>query len=385
MRGHLIIGKHHSFYNINNNLIKVDVRGNNNKIINPHKIENLFINGNNNTIEVIRGGTIINIKAFGNNNKIFLKNFSPQPNYMNNGVGNELIRNNQPHQPLHMPMPYNNNHHNIIFNHPPPPSPIFNINLNTQNNNVNNILDKLEKLSYFNVSVPLKDNNPNCTICKKIFLVFDEVIIFSCKNHIFHYDCLANKIKNQIGTVKCPVCNQNCTSDNNNSNNNSNSNRPFITINNNSNNSLFYDIIRLRIDDEDDDFHVNPFYRDLDVVNLSHNSLDDDDEFYYGTRGLDKNILDNMEISKIKDVDKLDTDKKKCTICLENYINGEESIALPCIHIFHANCIKTWLKNKRTCPICKYEIKYENEGLNEYNIYDGEVENYNDDNDDDYY
>ena len=80
-------------------------------------------------------------------------------------------------------------------------------------------------------------------------------------------------------------------------------------------------------------------------------------------KGLDKNILDNMEISKIKDVDKLDADKKKCTICLEDYVNGDNSIALPCIHIFHANCIKTWLKENNSCPICKNEIKYENEEL----------------------
>ena len=80
-------------------------------------------------------------------------------------------------------------------------------------------------------------------------------------------------------------------------------------------------------------------------------------------KGLDKNILENMEISKIKDVDKLDNDKKQCMICLENYINGDESIALPCIHIFHANCIKTWLKDNKSCPICKYEIKYDAEEL----------------------
>ena len=55
--------------------------------------------------------------------------------------------------------------------------------------------------------------------------------------------------------------------------------------------------------------------------------------------------------------------KKKCTICLEDYVNGDNSIALPCIHIFHANCIKTWLKENNSCPICKNEIKYENEEL----------------------
>ena len=79
------------------------------------------------------------------------------------------------------------------------------------------------------------------------------------------------------------------------------------------------------------------------------------------TNGLEQQIIDNMEIYKMKNVEKLDNDKKKCTICLENYVDGDDSIALPCIHIFHADCIKTWVKDHNTCPICKKDIIYENE------------------------
>ena len=68
-----------------------------------------------------------------------------------------------------------------------------------------------------------------------------------------------------------------------------------------------------------------------------------------------------MVVAKIKDVEKLDNEKKQCAICLENYVNGDESIALPCIHIFHANCIKAWLRSHNNCPSCKSEIKYEME------------------------
>ena len=65
---------------------------------------------------------------------------------------------------------------------------------------------------------------------------------------------------------------------------------------------------------------------------------------------LDKIIFDNLIISKIKDVEKLDNEKKQCAICLEDYVNGDKSIALPCIHIFHDNCIKNWLKSHNICP-----------------------------------
>ena len=46
----------------------------------------------------------------------------------------------------------------------------------------------------------------------------------------------------------------------------------------------------------------------------------------------------------------------KCIICLAELKIGEKESTLPCLHIFHSNCIENWLKQKRTCPICKLEI-----------------------------
>ena len=228
MRGNLIISKSFSLYNINNNLVKVTIRGNNNSIINQYKIVNLYINGNKNNIEIIGEGKIVNIKVFGNNNKIKIKNNS-NTNYNNYGIGNFLTREDDPFL-IPNPLPFNNN--SINFRNE------LQIGVSDLRNRINDILNRLRSMN--------------------------------------------------IG-----------------------------------------------------------------------------DDFSFGKKGLDKNILDNMEISKIKDIDKLDIDKKKCTICLENYVNGDDSIALPCIHIFHAECIKTWLKDNNSCPICKNEIKFENEELND--------------------
>ena len=70
----------------------------------------------------------------------------------------------------------------------------------------------------------------------------------------------------------------------------------------------------------------------------------------------DDEITKKYPISKIYSIDKLSEDKKKCLICQENFKNGENSINLPCIHIFHYECIKKWLKEKKCCPICKFII-----------------------------
>ncbi len=76
-------------------------------------------------------------------------------------------------------------------------------------------------------------------------------------------------------------------------------------------------------------------------------------------KGLEKDIIDNMEIFEIKNVEKLDEEKKNCLIFFENNKDGDKCIALPCMHIFHADCIKTWLNKRGICPICKHEIKYD--------------------------
>ena len=67
-----------------------------------------------------------------------------------------------------------------------------------------------------------------------------------------------------------------------------------------------------------------------------------------------------MPIIKIHGIDKLSEDKKNYVICMDNFIEGDYTISLPCIHIFHAKCIKKWLMRKKFCPICKFVINKNN-------------------------
>ena len=49
----------------------------------------------------------------------------------------------------------------------------------------------------------------------------------------------------------------------------------------------------------------------------------------------------------------------ECSICLDCYSENEE-LAWPktskCNHIFHAECIKMWLKDHNECPLCRVNI-----------------------------
>lgn len=45
----------------------------------------------------------------------------------------------------------------------------------------------------------------------------------------------------------------------------------------------------------------------------------------------------------------------QCSICLEEYEEGDKLIALPCGHRFHANCVTSWFRTSAdmACPLCR--------------------------------
>ena len=66
-------------------------------------------------------------------------------------------------------------------------------------------------------------------------------------------------------------------------------------------------------------------------------------------------ILKYIPSSTIKEP-KNPSDNNKCVICLSEFQVGEKESTLPCLHIFHSNCIEKWIIEKKWCPICKYNL-----------------------------
>lgn len=48
-----------------------------------------------------------------------------------------------------------------------------------------------------------------------------------------------------------------------------------------------------------------------------------------------------------------------CCICQEEIKSGEETSKIPCKHLFHSNCCKSWVDINPTCPICRSNITIE--------------------------
>jgi hypothetical protein len=84
--------------------------------------------------------------------------------------------------------------------------------------------------------------------------------------------------------------------------------------------------------------------------------------------GVEPTILNNLETTKLKDISKLEDDKKNCIICMEDFMNGDEVIYLPCLHVFHNTCILEWFKRHDDCPVCKFKLTYENLNQNNQNL-----------------
>ena len=43
---------------------------------------------------------------------------------------------------------------------------------------------------------------------------------------------------------------------------------------------------------------------------------------------------------------------ESCIICFQPFESGDRVGDLPCNHIFHADCLKAWLKRRNACPLC---------------------------------
>ncbi len=64
-----------------------------------------------------------------------------------------------------------------------------------------------------------------------------------------------------------------------------------------------------------------------------------------------ENFASSPAVSKSNNQD--NKDAKNCTICLEEYQQGEKLMALPCGHVFHPHCVSTVIKSGSRCPLCR--------------------------------
>ncbi|KAF4518256.1 hypothetical protein B566_EDAN010402, partial [Ephemera danica] len=58
-----------------------------------------------------------------------------------------------------------------------------------------------------------------------------------------------------------------------------------------------------------------------------------------------------------RNTDDLEDTTEKCTICLSEFEEDEDVRRLPCMHLFHVECVDQWLSTNKRCPICRVDIE----------------------------
>jgi hypothetical protein len=66
---------------------------------------------------------------------------------------------------------------------------------------------------------------------------------------------------------------------------------------------------------------------------------------------------DENTINQLKILNYSQDNNDDCTICLDNMKENDEYYDIKCKHIFHKDCLFTYLKNyNHICPVCRIEI-----------------------------
>jgi len=93
---------------------------------------------------------------------------------------------------------------------------------------------------------------------------------------------------------------------------------------------------------------------DVKQQGLTKSQIDKLESYYYSSDTEEEKMsIDSQEKPNEK---KEDETKKMCVICISEWKNNQHIRKLPCKHEFHSKCIDKWLKQKRSCPICRGEV-----------------------------
>uniref|UniRef100_A0A672RUB3 RING-type E3 ubiquitin transferase n=1 Tax=Sinocyclocheilus grahami TaxID=75366 RepID=A0A672RUB3_SINGR len=94
----------------------------------------------------------------------------------------------------------------------------------------------------------------------------------------------------------------------------------------------------------------------LPILRLAHFFLLNEDEDEEHPRGLTKEQIDNLVTRTYGQVNLEGELGRACSVCINEYAQGNKLRRLPCAHEFHIHCIDRWLSENNTCPICRQPI-----------------------------
>jgi hypothetical protein len=74
----------------------------------------------------------------------------------------------------------------------------------------------------------------------------------------------------------------------------------------------------------------------------------------YGTSGAPPGCVDQLRTVLLEEFP--DDYPHEWCICMGEFVTGEVIVTTECHHVFHKRCCEEWLRQARTCPVCRMDI-----------------------------
>ena len=105
------------------------------------------------------------------------------------------------------------------------------------------------------------------------------------------------------------------------------------------------------------------FDEDFHLENLINYIITNDNN-RYGNPPASKiaiNSLESIEINEEKLMELKSNNLLECSVCKDQFEINQKIKKIPCKHHFHLECIMPWLKERNSCPVCRYELPTDDE------------------------
>jgi E3 ubiquitin-protein ligase RNF115/126 len=80
----------------------------------------------------------------------------------------------------------------------------------------------------------------------------------------------------------------------------------------------------------------------------------------YGSPPASKTAIESLEKIIVDGLNKNEIGKEgsceNCSVCKDDFEVTQMILKLPCKHIFHEDCIMPWMKERNSCPTCRFEL-----------------------------
>ena len=187
-----------------------------------------------------------------------------------------------------------------------------------------------------------ENDDVKCSFCGKTFCEIIENEDTSNASHPIHFEAFNI---NNLNTQN----NINNTQNRNGTNNNLNHLNHF---------NRRADLFRRRAN------HIVEFLANYFLVQNNSDNLDNiishimlHDTNKYGNPPAAKKAVESLKKYKINEEKIKEFGfENSCAVCKDEFNIGEECLSMPCNHYFHGDCLIPWLKERNSCPVCRYEL-----------------------------